>query len=68
MCDVNGYESQIMKRTIWSEYQTVSFEGKTFVAVKDTDGYLRSLYGDYMKLPPKEQQVPKHDFEAIYWK
>lgn len=68
ICDVNVYESEIMKRTIWSEYQTVSFEGKTFVAVKDTDGYLRSLYGDYMKLPPKEQQVPKHDFEAIYWK
>ena len=68
ICDANVYEIEIMKRTIWSEYQTVSFEGKTIVAVKDTDGYLRSLYGDYMKLPPKEQQVPKHDFEAIYWK
>ena len=38
------------------------------MAVKDTDAYLRNEFGDYMKLPPKEQQIPKHDFEAIYWK
>ena len=68
ICDVNVYTSEVMERSIWSEYQPISFEGKTFIAVKDTDSYLTCLYGDYMKLPPKEQQIPKHDFEAIYWK
>ena len=29
--------------------------------------YLGNLYGDYMKLPPKEKQVSHHDFKA-YWK
>ena len=57
-----------MERSIWSEYQMIKFEDREFMAVKDADAYLRSEYGDYMKLPPKEQQVPKHDFEAIYWK
>ena len=68
ICDVNVYTSEVMERSIWSEYEPISFEGKTFIAVKDTDSYLTCLYGDYMKLPPKEQQIPKHDFEAIYWK
>ena len=68
ICDVNVYTSEVMERSIWSEYQPISFEGKTFIAIKDSNRYLTCLYGDYMKLPPKEQQVPKHDFEAIYWK
>lgn len=68
VCDVSVSESEIMERSIWSEYQQLSFEGMKFVAIKDTNSYLTTIYGDYMKLPPKEQQVPKHDFEAIYWK
>lgn len=68
ICDVNVSESEIMKRSIWDKYQQISFEGKSFVAVNDTDGYLKNMYGDYMKLPPKELQVPKHDFKVICWK
>lgn len=57
-----------MERKIWKNYKQMLFEAKPFMVIKDTDGYLKKAYGDYMKLPPKEQQVPKHDFEAIYWK
>ena len=39
-----------------------------YMAISDMNAYLKHVYGDYMQLPPKEQQVPKHDFEAIYWK
>ena len=56
------------ERKIWSEYQLTPFENRQFYAVKDTDGYLSHEYGDYMKLPSKEQQMPKHDFIAVYWK
>lgn len=40
--------------------QRIEFEGNSFSAPKDTDYYLRVTYGDYMELPPKEEQVPKH--------
>ena len=68
ICDPNGTMVEIMERKIWSEYQLTPFENRQFYAVKDADGYLRHEYGDYMKLPPKEQQIPKHDFIAVYWK
>lgn len=35
----------------------VEFEGHFFNAPGCWDVYLRNLYGDYMKLPPKEKQV-----------
>ena len=68
ICDPNGTMAEIMERKIWSEYQLTPFENRQFYAVKDTNGYLSHEYGDYMKLPPKEQQIPKHDFIAVYWK
>jgi lipopolysaccharide cholinephosphotransferase len=35
----------------------VEFEGHSFWAPGCTDSYLRGIFGDYRKLPPKEQQV-----------
>ena len=37
------------------------------MAIKNYSIYLSNLFGDYMKLPPKDKQVTHHDFEA-YWK
>ncbi len=68
LCDVNVGLCEIMERSVWGEYAPISFEGRQMMAVKDTDAYLRCEFGDYMQLPPKEQQVPKHDFDVIYWK
>ena len=45
----------------------VMFEGRSFSIIKGYDEYLRSQYGDYMKLPSEEKQVPKHDYIA-FWK
>ena len=58
---------EIMKREIYEGYIDVEFEGKTYKAIKNYDEYLSSIYGDYMKLPPKEKQVSHHYFTA-YWK
>lgn len=38
----------------------VSFENKEFYAPADYDKILTQLYGDYMTLPPKEQQKTHH--------
>lgn len=34
----------------------IVFEGKTFLGPADPDRYLTSIYGDYMKLPPKDKR------------
>ena len=41
------------------------FENKKFYIPKEYDKYLSQIYGDYMKLPPKEEQIPKHEVEKI---
>lgn len=43
------------------------FEGIYFNTPDNYDEYLSNLYGDYMKLPPKDKQVSHHDFNA-YWR
>lgn len=39
----------------------LEFEGKRFPAVAKWDHALKVEYGDYMKLPPKEERVWKHN-------
>ena len=53
------------ERKLLSEYCEVTFENYSFKAFKNYDEYLKILYGDYMKLPPKEQQHGRHDI--IEW-
>lgn len=67
-CSVFGYgRREEMSRTVFDSFVDMSFEGRQFKVMQGYDIYLSSLYGDYMKLPPKEKQVPKHDFKA-YWR
>lgn len=42
------------------EYEYLPFENIKLPAVKNWDAVLRSVYGDYWKLPPLEQRVPAH--------
>lgn len=48
------------------QYSIVSFEGYEFKAPYDYHTVLQKTYGDYMKFPPKEKQVPIHLFVAYY--
>lgn len=43
------------------------FENRIYKIPQGYDFWLRQLYGDYMKFPPKEQQITHHKFTA-YWK
>lgn len=43
------------------------FEDCAFNVPQGYDEYLKNRYGDYMKLPPEDEQVPHHGFVA-YWK
>ena len=45
---------------VMTELVEVIFEDTRLMAIKDSDGYLTRLYGDYMQLPPEEKRVPAH--------
>ena len=57
-------EKEVLPRQIYSEYIEIEFEGSCFKALKNYDKYLKSIYGDYMQLPPKDKQVSHHMFKA----
>lgn len=47
-------------------YSLVEFEGHKFKAPINPDAMLRSLYGNYMELPPIDQRVGKHSITCYY--
>ena len=57
-----GFSSKIncMDADIFRETIEVPFEDITVKVPKQYDKYLTNLYKDYMKFPPKEQQVGHH--------
>ncbi len=44
------------------------FEGKEFLSIAGYDGYLKCIYGDYLKLPPIEKQVRNVHIFSSRWK
>lgn len=53
-------EKEILDSTYFMESMIVSFEGMKFRAPRNYDAVLRTIYGDYMKLPPVEKQISHH--------
>ena len=64
VCSVYSYKD-IRKAEVYSEYFDIQFEGKTFMAIKHYDEYLKDFYGDYMQLPPLEKRITHHTFDAF---
>ena len=63
-----GYhKKEQMPKSIFDSYILLDFEDRKFSALENFNTYLSKLFGNYMQLPPKEQQVSKHGFEA-YWR
>ena len=50
-------KKDILKKQILTYLDEYLFESRYFTACKDYDLYLKHMYGDYMKLPPKEKRV-----------
>lgn len=52
----------------WFEHYILKdFEDTKFYVINGYDGFLKMRYKDYMKIPPKEKQVPLDLFKVI-WK
>lgn len=57
----------------WYKPVDIQFEDRKFPIMKGYDSYLKVNYGDYMKLPPKEERMGGHgalrvDLEKPYYK
>ncbi|PEG86527.1 MULTISPECIES: phosphorylcholine transferase LicD [unclassified Lactobacillus] len=48
---------------IINNYTKLEFRGKKFYTVKEYDKYLTIQYGNWRKLPPKEQRVAHHEYD-----
>lgn len=58
---------EIMPSNVFSKSLKMKFEDYEFPVPVGYDTFLHNLFGDYMQLPPVEQRVTHHNYEA-YWK
>jgi len=58
-------DTMILPINLYRSYTEVTFENHKFMAVQDCHKYLTAFYGDYMKLPPENERMPRHDFIEI---
>ena len=54
------YGKWIIPSHCLENYQNILFENVSFSAPLDYDTYLKHAYGDYMKLPPKNERGNRH--------
>lgn len=52
----------------FQDFTLLEFEHCQFMAMKGYDRVLRTLYGDYMQLPPEEERIPHSSFVTFYWR
>ena len=67
-CPVSPYREKDIFQLKWFDVQEMTFEKKKYLIPANYHDVLTQLYGDYMKLPPVEQQSkPTHNVRA-FWK
>lgn len=54
---------EIMPSEVYKDYELCQFQNLMCRIPKGYDRLLKSMYGDYMRLPPKEEQINRHDVE-----
>lgn len=64
--DYVGDYKLVIDAEIVRDFINLEFEGRRFLAPARYDEWLKLFFGDYMKLPPLEQQMAHHEFEAYY--
>lgn len=63
IAETPGY-NKIMPKRVFEDRVYHIFENKQFLVPREFDHVLKSLYGDYMRLPPEEKRQYTHGFEA----
>lgn len=65
-CD--GYNVEQLSKDALENAIKVKFESFDTLALNNWDYYLTSLYGDYMKIPPKKLQNPVHQYRSVVYR
>lgn len=55
------------RKEVFESYIDMPFENLIVRNLADYDVYLRSVFGNYMQLPPENQRCARHGFDA-FWK
>lgn len=55
---------RLMSKKLTGEYAPIEFEGHTVMGIKNFDPYLKTMYGDYMTIPPEDKRV-QHNFDYL---
>ena len=58
-------QKDIFECKVFENYTTCEFMGKTVSVIKNYDKVLKQIYGDYMKLPPKDKQTTRHSVTEL---
>lgn len=67
VADLNfGGKERRVPKSLFERTVEVDFEGGKFWAPEGYDTWLRSIFGDYMQLPPEEKRVSNHFFEVYH--
>ncbi len=61
LCAGPGYMRNCYPKEAFSSAVWLPFEGTEMPVPIGYDVYLRIAFGDYMKLPPEDKQIPHHD-------
>lgn len=56
----------IFSKNEMENFEYTTFEGNEYPISKDYDKILERIYGNYMKLPPKDKRVTNHTYKAYY--
>ena len=52
-----AYKKEVFLKNDFFPTKTLKFEQKTYNVPNNYKKYLKNIYGDYMKLPPKNERV-----------
>lgn len=66
---VSGFRCKdLIPTSVFNTYIELPFEDRRYMCVEAYDEYLTRTFGNYMQLPPIEEQVKQHMFSKVYWK
>lgn len=62
--DFTSFTRMTCDKSVFDSFTYAEFEGKQYRIPQGYDEWLKAFYGDYLQLPPEEERVTHHSFEA----